>query len=93
MTTTLKNSIKKLHITEKASVASEKGVYVFQVEKEATKSSITKQIISAYKVTPVKVNIVNSKPKKVVSKGKVGQTRGVKKAYVYLKKGDTIDIA
>ena len=44
-------------------------------------------------MTPVKVNIVNSKPKKVVSKGKVGQTRGFKKAYVYLKKGDTIDIA
>lgn len=93
MTTTLKNSIKKLHITEKASVVSEKGVYVFQVEKGATKSSVAKQIISAYKVTPIKVNIVNSKPKKVISRGKVGQTRGVKKAYVYLKKGDTIDIA
>lgn len=93
MTTTVKNAIKKLHITEKASVASEKGAYVFQVEKDATKDSIAKQITLAYKVTPVKVNIVNSKPKKVVSRGKVGQTRGFKKAYVYLKKGDTIDIA
>lgn len=93
MNTKSTNPIKKFHITEKASVASESNAYIFQVEKSATKNSISKAIALAYKVTPIKVNIVNAKAKKVLARGKVGKTAGFKKAYVFLKKGDTIDIA
>ncbi len=87
------NVIRKLHITEKTSLLSENNVYAFIVEKDATKKQIGKNVTLLYKVTPSKVSIVNSKPKGVFSKGKKGQTRGFKKAYVYLKKGDTIDVA
>lgn len=87
------NPIKKLHITEKAGLMAETGAYIFQVEKNATKKAISREISMRYKVNVVKVNVVVAKPTKVTSRGKVGQTAGFKKAYVYLKKGDTIDIA
>jgi large subunit ribosomal protein L23 len=88
-----KNPIVKFHITEKAGILNEASAYAFQVAKDATKGQIAKEIIKLYKVTPVKVNIINVKPEKVFSKGKVGQTKSFKKAYVFLKKGETIDIA
>ena len=87
------NPIKKLHITEKAAIASESNAYIFQVEKDATKTRVLKQVEATYKVKPVKVNIVNVKASRVFSKGKMGKTASFKKAYVYLKKGDTINIA
>ena len=85
--------IKKLHVTEKAGILSDHNAYAFEVVKTATKSQIAKEIIKLYKVTPVKVNVVSVKAKKVISRGKVGKTNSMKKAYVFLKKGDTIDIA
>ncbi len=87
------NPIKKLHVTEKSAILSESNAYAFEVTKDATKNQIAKEIARAYKVTPIKVNIVNGKGKKIVSKGKIGRTNAVKKAYVFLKKGDTIDIS
>lgn len=85
--------ITKLHVTEKAAILSESNAYAFEVAKTATKNSITKEITKLYKVTPMKVNIVNVKPTRVTARGKVGQTTSMKKAYVFLKKGDTIDLA
>ena len=87
------NPIKKLHITEKAALLSEVNGYTFEVASTATKNQIAKEIIKLYKVTPVKVNIVNVKSSRVNLRGKIGKTAGLKKAYVFLKKGDTIDIA
>ncbi len=80
-------------ITEKAAVLSEKNVYVFEVSKAATKPTILRAIKEVYKVTPQSVNIVKLPAKKVLSKGKKGTTKSIQKAYVYLKKGDKIDIA
>ena len=85
--------IKKFHVTEKASILSESNAYAFEVTKSATKNQIAKEITKLYKVTPIKVNVVNTKPTRVFTRGKVGKTNSVKKAYVFLKKGDTIDIA
>ena len=45
-----------------------------------------------YKVSPMKVRIVNLPAKKVFVRGKWGEKTSVKKAYVYLKKGDKIEI-
>ncbi|MDD5318219.1 MAG: 50S ribosomal protein L23 [Candidatus Pacebacteria bacterium] len=85
--------IRTPHITEKASRAVDaQNVYTFQVEKEATKKSIAKAVTELYKVTPLKVAIVNLPAKTVMSKGKIGSTKAIKKAYVYLKKGDKIDL-
>jgi large subunit ribosomal protein L23 len=87
------NPIKKLRITEKAAIASESNAYIFEVEKSATKIRVSREIEERYKVKPMKVNMVNVKATRVFSKGKMGKTASFKKAYVYLKKGDTIDVA
>lgn len=79
-------------ITEKAAYATEKNVYVFNVALDANKIQIKQAIKEAYKVTPVKITTVVSKPQVVVFRGKLGKKSGFKKAYVYLKKGDTIDL-
>ena len=81
-------------ITEKAGIQAEtQNVYTFEVTKFATKPSIARAIREIYKVTPTKVNIVKLPSKKVVTKGKMGKTANVVKAYVYLKKGEKIEIA
>ncbi len=93
MNTPKPSPIKKFHITEKAGLLNEGSAYVFQVTKTSTKKQIAKEVAALYKVTPVKVNIINVKPKFVFTKGKLGKTNSLKKAYVFLKKGETIDIA
>lgn len=87
------NMLRRPRITEKATDAATRGVYVFDIEVRAGKTEISDAIRSLYNVTPVKVHIV-SIPKKTVMSRKQ-RTRGVKgggkKAYVYLKKGDIIE--
>lgn len=80
-------------ITEKASVASSANAYTFIVSKKATKHTLLDEIKKTYKVTPIAINILNVKGKKVFSRGKFGKTEDSKKAVVFLKKGDSIAIA
>lgn len=89
--TTLK-IIKNPRITEKASFLAEQNVYTFDITSNANKSEIKKAVFEIYKVKPVKVNILVSPRKKVFHKGQVGHRPGVRKAFVYLKKGDKIEI-
>lgn len=84
--------IKKPRITEKASFNAEQNVYTFDVMPSANKTEIKKAIFQLYKVKPVKVNILMVPSKQVFSKGKKGTKSGGKKALVYLKKGDKIEI-
>lgn len=80
-------------ITEKAAIAADRNnVYVFEVSKSATKDSIAASVKISYDVTPVKVRIVNLPARQVFIRGKRGQKGAVKKAYVYLKKGDKIEL-
>jgi large subunit ribosomal protein L23 len=81
-------------ITEKAVNLGSNDVYVFMVAKNATKYTVANAVTALYKVTPVKVNIVNKKPTSTMSraKGRRVAVAGYKKAYVYLKKGDTITL-
>lgn len=87
-------AIKQPRITEKAALQAEKGVYVFNVHSRATKADIAQAIVDAYQVVPVSVNIAKEPSRKTVRRKRSGVTRGVasgtKKAYVTLKKGDTI---
>lgn len=82
-------------ITEKAAHLSAKNVYTFDVEMSATKGDVAKAIESVYRVKPVKVNLVKNQGKKVRLRTRrgFGTRAGVKKAYVYLKKGDRIEFA
>lgn len=81
-------------ITEKASMAMEGFVYVFDVDGSANKKQIAAAVQSVYKVKPRKVAIVNTKSKVVrnMRTGQKGMKGGGKKAYVYLQKGETITV-
>lgn len=82
-------------ITEKGAYTAEKGVYIFNVAKDANKMQVAQAISELYKVTPRMVRVVAIPRKVVVTRGtnRKGTTAGGKKAYVYLKKGDTIELA
>lgn len=78
-------------ITEKAGIANESfNVYTFEVTKNSTKGTIAKAVKSLYKVTPAKIRTVNLPAKNVFVRGHRGTQSAVKKAMVYLKKGDKI---
>jgi len=79
------------HITEKASDLSGYGTYAFVVRGDATKQEIAKAIARVYKVTPIKVRIVVRKGKRVMKRHGMGTRGGMKKAYVTLRKGETIE--
>ena len=81
-------------ITEKAMKQGEKNVYTFEVSRSANKFDVSEAVKQFYGVTPVKVNIVNKAPRQFKSKSKARMLteRGVKKAYVYLKSGDSISL-
>lgn len=83
--------IKSMRITEKTSLAADKGRYTFNVKVKANKSEIKKAIKALYKVDPVKITITQIPRKKVVRGGKTGSKSRGKKAVVYLKKGDKIE--
>lgn len=86
--------IVKPRITEKAVSQGDKNVYTFIVRRDATKFTVADAVKALFKVTPVKVNIVNKSPRQYMSrsKGRTVAEKGMKKAYVYLKKGDRIDL-
>jgi large subunit ribosomal protein L23 len=88
-----KSVLLRPRMSEKAIVGADKnGVYVFEVAKDSTKKQIAASVKAAYKVTPVKVRTAKIADKAVFVRGKRGVKRGGKKAYVYVKKGDKIEI-
>ena len=85
------SSIKKPRITEKSGIKSEsQNVYTFEILKNANKKDVAEAIKEIYKVKPIKVNIVNLPAKRTFRRGKAGTKKSVKKALVFLKKGDKI---
>lgn len=81
--------------SEKALMATEKGVYAFEVTSRATKASIASAVKEIYNVEPRKVHIVNLPAKKKMMRTKrgVGVRAARRKAYVYLNAGDTLQFA
>ncbi|KND46960.1 MAG: ribosomal protein L23 [Parcubacteria bacterium C7867-004] len=91
----LANVLKRPWFSEKALIGTESGVYVFEVAESATKLDVANAVMKAYNVTPAKVRMTNLPAKSVSLRTRRGQgTRSRRhKAYVYLKKGDTIQFA
>ena len=87
----LNDVILRSRITEKATTQAESGVYAFEVSPRATKTAVASAVEFLFKVKPVKVAMIPIRSKQVTARGKKGRTRGGKKAYVFLKKGDKID--
>jgi large subunit ribosomal protein L23 len=80
-------------ITEKATLASEAGAVVFQVAKDASKPQIKEAVESLFGVKVKAVNTVVTKGKAKRFRGRPGTRSDVKKAYVTLEEGNTIDVS
>ncbi len=81
--------------SEKALLATEKGVYAFAVSPRATKPEIAGAIKEIYKVSPKAIRIVNLPAKKKMMRTRrgIGVCAARTKAYVYLNAGDSIQFA
>jgi large subunit ribosomal protein L23 len=91
--TTTRMTVIAPRITEKGTVTmASANAYVFDVTKDATARSVAREIEASYGVKPVKVNLAPVVGKTMFARGKAGVSGGGKKAYVYLKKGDSIAI-
>lgn len=84
--------IKRPLVTEKNSILAEKGVYVFEVDKEANKEAIKKAVEKYFRVKVAAVNtaIVRGRSKRT----KLGVSKPVswKKAMVRLRAGEKISL-
>ncbi len=87
------NILRRPRITEKATMHTSDNVYTFDVLPSAGKRQISQAIKDVYNVTPVSIRVVTIPAKQRVNRrGMRGVQQGGKKAYVQLKKGDTIEL-
>jgi large subunit ribosomal protein L23 len=86
--------LKKPRITEKAAFLGDKNVYVFEVRRDATKHDVAKAVEKMFKVIPLRVTIVNQVPRTTKSRARARKVTvsGLRKAHVFLKKGDVINL-
>ena len=79
-------------ITEKATLVAESDAIVFNVAKRATKPEIKAAVEALFSVKVKSVNTLVRKGKVKRFRGRLGQQSDVKKAYVRLQDGETIDV-
>ena len=85
--------IRKPIITEKATMASEANAVVFEVSIDANKPMIKEAVESLFGVKVKAVNTSITKGKSKRFRGQLGKRKDVKKAYVTLEAGNTIDVS
>lgn len=66
--------------------------YVFEVAQTATKHDVKKAVEELFKVTVTAVNVVNVKGKNKMFRNRSGQRAGLRKAYISLADGQSIDV-
>jgi large subunit ribosomal protein L23 len=84
--------IRKPIITEKSTMASEAGAVVFEVSMGANKPQIKEAVEALFGVKVKAVNTTVSQGKTKRFRGIKGTRKDVKKAYVTLEEGNTIDV-
>ena len=84
--------IRKPIITEKSTMASEHGAVVFEVAIDSTKPQIKAAVEGLFGVKVKAVNTTITKGKVKRFRGQMGKRKDVKKAYVTLEEGNTIDV-
>ena len=84
--------IRKPLVTEKSTMASENGAVVFEVSIDSNKPQIKEagEALFCVKVKAVNTSITQGKKKRF--RGVVGRRKDVKKAFVTLEDGNTIDV-
>ncbi|MEM1075310.1 MAG: 50S ribosomal protein L23 [Pseudomonadota bacterium] len=84
--------IRKPVVTEKATMTSENGAVVFEVAMESNKPQIKEAVEALFGVKVKAVNTTITKGKAKRFRGQLGKRKDVKKAYVTLEEGNTIDV-
>ena len=84
--------VRKPIITEKSTMASENGAIVFEVAIDSNKPQIKEAIEALFGVKVKAVNTTITKGKVKRFRGQLGKRKDVKKAYVTLEEGNTIDV-
>ena len=85
--------IRKPIITEKSTMASENGAVVFEVAIDSNKPQIREAVEALFGVKVKAVNTTITKGKTKRFRGRPGRRKDVKKAYVTLEEGNTIDVS
>ena len=85
--------IRKPIVTEKSTMASEHGAVVFEVAIGANKPQIKEAVETLFGVKVKAVNTTITKGKQKRCRGQLGRRKDVKKAYVTLEDGNTIDVS
>jgi large subunit ribosomal protein L23 len=80
------------HVSEKTARVTEKAnQYVFRVRHEATKTEVRQAVELMFAVKVESVQVVNRRGKRTSFKQRRGRRAGLRKAYVRLAAGQTID--
>lgn len=85
--------IRKPVITEKATLASEANAVVFEVAIDSNKPQIKAAVEALFNVKVKAVNTTITKGKVKRFRGQLGKRKDVKKAYVTLEEGNSIDVS
>jgi len=80
-------------ITEKTTIVAENNQVVFEVPLSSSKPEIKEAVEQLFKVSVTAVNTLRLKGKTKRFRGVPGRRKDIKKAFVTLKDGDSIDIA
>ena len=84
--------IRKPLVTEKSTMASENGAVVFEVSIDSNKPQIKEAVEALFGVKVKAVNTSITKGKQKRFKGVLGRRKDMKKAFVTLEDGNTIDV-
>lgn len=79
-------------VTEKMTLLSSKGIYGFSVIKGVSKKVIAKAVEVIFGTKVQKVNLLNQRGKVKYFKGRKGQQKSFRKAFVRLEPGLVIDV-
>ena len=90
--TELYDVIRKPIVTEKATLASENGAVAFEVSIDSNKSLIKEAVEALFGVKVKGVNTLITKGKQKRFRSVLGKRKDIKKAYVTLEDGNTIDV-
>jgi len=80
-------------ISEKSAKLAEHNQYVFEVATNATKSDVKAAVEQLFDVSVLSVNMANIKGKLKLFRFRAGRKASVRKAYVRLAEGQSIDVA
>ena len=78
-------------VSEKATFVSQFNYYVFKVSNNSSKLEIKQAVQNLFKVEVKSVNTLIQKGKQKRFRGKIGKRSAIKKAFVKLADGQTID--